>query len=225
MSATAPRIGLFAATGVVAALVLASIAKHPDMLAEGPDVTVYLVALGLGLAVSLGAALWGTRTRNPVARGAMLDGCRWGLLFGALWIVEMVIANLAYAVGSWTIVPYRLSIWAVWALTVVAGALGARRYRRVWAGVLIGMWSGLVSGLIGLATMQIIALTAMPVLLRDPQNISEFAGSADLPTAIAADFVGAGISHLVLVGLIIGTILATIGALIGRATVRSGATT
>jgi hypothetical protein len=176
------------------------------------------MALGVGLMSALGAALWGTQVRNPVARGAMRDGCRWGLLFGALWVVEMAVANLGYALGSWTLVPYLLSTWAVWALTAVAGAVGARRYGRMWAGVLIGVWSGLVGGLMGLATMQTLALTAMPVLLRDPQNVVEFAGSTDLATAIAADFLAAGINHLVLVGLIAGTVLATIGAAIGRAT-------
>jgi hypothetical protein len=110
-------------------------------------------------------------------------------------------------------------------LTGLAGALGARRYGQLSAGTLVGASSGLVSGLIGLATMQVLALTAMPILRRDPQNLAEFRthsrGAGDLSTAIAGDFLAAGINHLVLVGLVAGSVLATIGGAIGLA-VRAG---
>jgi hypothetical protein len=131
----------------------------------------------------------------------------------------MAAGNLAYGLGIWVLVPYFATTWAVWLLTVVAGALGARRYRKLWAGTMVGAWSGLVGGVIGLVTMLTLALTAMPVLVRDPENLREFAGASDLRTAIAADFLAAGINHLVAVGIIFGTVLATLGAAVGVATV------
>jgi hypothetical protein len=209
------RAGLLAGTGLAAALVIAVLVRYPGMLRADAAVFVFLAVLVAGLATAVLAALAGTRIRHPAWRGAMRDGCRWGLLFGALWVVEMTIANLGYPLGGWTVAPYFASTWAVWLLTVFAGAVAVLRYRQLWAGTLVGAWSGLVSGLIGLATMQVLALTAMPILRRDPANLTEFRTAGDLSTAIAGDFLGAGINHLVLVGLAGGTLLATIGAAVG----------
>jgi hypothetical protein len=84
----------------------------------------------------------------------------------------------------------------------------------------VGAWSGLVSGLVGLTTMASLALAAMPVLRRDPQNIAEFRDAGDLSTAIAGDFLAAGVNHLVVVGLVASSVLATIGAALGLAASR-----
>jgi hypothetical protein len=211
------RVGLLAGTGLAAALVVAVLARYPDVLHADAVAIGFLAVLLLGLATAVLAALAGTRIRHPTWRGASRDGCRWGVLFGALWVVEMTIANLGYSLGGWTLVPYFASTWAVWLLTVFAGALAVHRYGQLWAGTLIGVWSGLVSGLIGLATMQVLVLAAMPVLRRDPANLTEFRTAGDLSTAIAGDFLAAGASHLVLVGLIGGSVLATIGGVIGLA--------
>jgi hypothetical protein len=107
-------------------------------------------------------------------------------------------------------------------LNVLAGTLAAYRYRRIAAGSLVGLWAGLVSGLVGLATMQLQVLLTLPVLRADPQNIAE-AGRAhtDLTTHIVGDQVVAGISHLVVVGMIVGTALATLGSVVGRAIPRT----
>lgn len=215
------RRGLLAGSGLALAVVVVAIATHPRVIDDGRTAVVYLVFLFAGAVAALLAALAGTSAGGPVWAGARWDGCRWGLLFGALWIVEMLLANLGYGLGWWTKVPYFASTWLVWLLTGYAGFAAARRYRRWWAGTLVGAWSGLVSGLIGLTTMATLPLVAMPVLRHDPQNVAEFQASGNrggsLSTAICADFLGAGINHLLIVGLLLGSVLATIGAALGTA--------
>jgi hypothetical protein len=208
------RLGLLAVGAAASVLVASTVIRYPDVLDGGLDTALYLAVLAVGLTVTVAAALVGTRLGGRSWRGAMRYGCRWGLLFGSLWVVEMVIANLGYGLGDWAVVPYFAATWAVWLLTAFAGAAAASRYRQVWAGTLVGAWSGLVGGLIGLITMVALALAAMPVLRRDPQNMDEFRDATDLSTAIAGDFLAAGINHLVLVGLIASSFLATVGAAI-----------
>jgi hypothetical protein len=215
--ANGTRFALLGLIALAVAAAVASMVRYPGMLKANIETSIYLAILAIGLALAVAAATLGTRTGSPIWRGAMRDGFRWGLLFGALWIVEMTVANLAYDFGAWTRVPYFAATWAVWLSTVVAGAVSARRYRRWWAGTLVGGWSGLVSGLIGLATMPALALVAMPVLLRDPQNLNELSGAGDLSTAIATDFLAAGINHLVIVGMVVGLVLASIGGLAATA--------
>jgi hypothetical protein len=212
------RVGLLSGVGLAATLTAASMVRYRGMLRLDPVVVAYLVMLCAGLAVAVLAALLGTRVRHPAWPGAMRLGCRFGLLVGALWVVEMAVANLGYGLGGWTVVPYFASTWAALLLTAVGGGVAAQRYDRLWAGPLAGAWSGLVSGLMGLATMESLALAAMPVLRDDPENLAEFRTAGDLTTAIAGDFLAAGVNHLVLVGLAGGTVLGAIGGVVAAAT-------
>lgn len=214
--ATRIRAGLLAGAAVTTALMALGLVRYRIPIAD-PVVVGFLVAFGLGLVAAVGAAVAAGRVRTPTAQGAMVDGCRWGLLLGALWMAEMAVGNLAYPLGAWTAVPYFALIASVVTANVLAGALAARRYRGIVPGALVGAWSGLVSGLIGLATMQTLILAAMPVLRRDPQNVAEFRGAGDFSAAIAGDYLAGGINHLVLVGLLAGTALATLGAALGVA--------
>src|SRR5262249_46194010 len=218
VAAGAVRPGLVAGTALAGLLVVLQLHRYPGMLRDNPplEVALYLAVLTAGLGVALAAALAGPRARGGAWRGAVRDGCAWGLALGALWLVEIAVGNLGSSLGSWTLVPYFGSTAAVLVLTVVAGARGARRYRRRWAGTLVGTWSGLVSGLIVLAGLQLLALAAMPTLRSDPQNLSEFGGGAHLSSHIAGDLLAAGVNHLVLIGLVGGSLLATLGAAIGE---------
>ena len=74
-----------------------------------------------------------------------------------------------------------------------------------------------MSGLIALAAMRVLALVEMPVLRRDPQNLAQFGSQPDLSSAIAGDFLAAGVNHLVLVGVVVGSVLASAGAAIAAA--------
>jgi len=114
------------------------------------------------------------------------------------------------------------SILGVLVLNLLAGVLACTVRR----GALVGLYAGVVSGLVGLATMALQAVAIMPVLRADPQNIAEAArraGHLDASTYLAGEQLVAGTSHLVLVGLVAGTVLAAVGATV-RASVRRAGT-
>jgi hypothetical protein len=209
-------LGLLVATLAAAAINTVLLARYPAAMhldGSGP----LLVALGVGLCSAVGVAVTGLVVRAPLLRTAARLGSRWGVVFGALWVLEMTVANEWYGQGAWRLVPYFGSIFGVLVLNVLAGALAAHRYRRIAAGSLVGLWAGLVSGLVGLATMQLQVLLTLPALRADPQNIAEAAHAhAELTTHIVGEQVTAGVSHLIVVGMIAGTALATLGALVGR---------
>ena len=210
-------IHLLAAALGDAAISCVLIARYPAVVhLDGSRPLLAALVVGLGAAV--GVAVTALVVRAPLVRTAARLGGRWGAVFGGLWVVEMTVANEWYGRGTWLLVPYFGSIVGVWSLNVLAGALTAYRYRRIAAGVLVGLWAGLVSGLVGLATMQLQVLLTLPVLRADPQNIAEAQRThTDLTTYIVGEQVAAGISHLVVVGMIVGTALATLGAVVGRA--------
>lgn len=209
--------------GVVLAggLVAATLWRYPRLL-DDPGAPLFLGGLAVGLGAAVAATCWAGR---PLWSDARRTGTRWGPLVGALWIVEMAAGNLAYDQGRWTLVPYYASTVAAVAVTGLAGGLAAHRSGRFWSGPLAGAWSGLASGLVGLATMAVLALAAMPVLRADPQNLAEFRGAGDLDTAIAGDFLAGGIMHLLVVGVLAGGVLGAIGGAAGVASApRAGVT-
>jgi len=206
-------LGAALAAAAISAVLLTRYPAATHLHDSGP----LLVVLAAGLCSAVGIAATGLVTRAPLLQTTARLGTRWGVVFGALWILEMTVANEWYGLGTWRLVPYFGSIVGVLVLNILAGALAARRYRRIAAGSLVGLWGGLVSGLVGLATMQLQVLLTLPTLRADPQNIAEATRAhADLTTNIVADQTTAGISHLIVVGMIAGTALATLGALIGR---------
>jgi hypothetical protein len=202
-----------------AALVATLVARYPAVVHE-PGAGLLLALLVVGIAGAVAAAVVGLRTREPLVRNASRAGTRWGFLLGGLWVLEMTVANEWYGVGAWRLVPYYGAILGVLVLNVLAGALAAYRSGRIAAGTLVGLWAGLVSGVIGLATMALQVLLTLPVLRADPQNVAE-AGHRDLTTSIVGDQLAGGIAHLVIVGPVAGTALATLGALVGGVSRRS----
>jgi hypothetical protein len=217
MPTRAVRAGVAGGAALAGALTVVTLVRYPAAMNPLPVAAVYLAVLVAGLA-AVGYLVWRAgRSPGPRAGAVLRTGAGFGLLAGACWVAEMTLANLGYGLGRWTVLPYYATIAGAAGLSVAAGTVGAWRHRRLATGVLVGLWSGLTSGLIGLVTMELLVLTAMSTLVHDPQNIQEQRGSADLPAAIAGDFLAAGINHLVLVGLVVGTVLATAGAAAGMA--------
>jgi hypothetical protein len=212
--------------GVIAAagLVVATLRRYPALL-DDPGAAVFLSLLVAAFGVAVAGAFIGTPGSRPLwarwwARWRRL-GIMWGLAVGAMWVVEMLVANLAYGRGSWLLLPYFGAILAAVVLNGTAAALAVYRSGHFVAGPLVGAWTGLIGGIIGLCTMTLLALVAMPVLRDDPQNIKEFASKEDFAAAIAGDFVAAGIMHVVAVGLLAGAAFGTLGALVALASRRS----
>jgi hypothetical protein len=112
------------------------------------------------MSLAVGVAVTGLVVRAPLLRTAARLGSRWGVVFGALWVVEMTAANEWYAVGTWRLVPYFGSILGVLVLNVLAGAVAARRYGGIAVAshlVVVGMIAGTT-----LATLGALIGCAMP---------------------------------------------------------------
>src|SRR5262249_38463903 len=73
----------------------------------------------------------------PGPRRAANLGPRWGLLFGALWFVEMTVGNELYRFGRRTLLPYFGSIIGVFVLNILAGVLAGR----IATGSLVGLYA------------------------------------------------------------------------------------
>jgi hypothetical protein len=212
----------FLRTALVAGAVLGFLFSLLALLrypASPSQTLLYYVAFGL-LALCTAVSLVGLRpSRTPGWGSTWRLGILFGLLIGALWIVEILAGNLI-AVGSGAgIMIYRLATLAAYTLPLVAGAVGAYAHKSVRYGIAVGFWSGLISGLIAFLTLMLIAYAFMGILQRDTQTLSEYARSGEptLSTYIVGDFLFGSCSHLLLIGVLYGTALATVGALFGKA--------
>jgi hypothetical protein len=195
-------------------------------LASPSQTALYYAALGL-LAVCIVIPLVGLRpARTPQQCITRRLSTLFGLLMGALWMVEILTGNLI-AVGSGaSIVVYRVSTLLAFVLPLVAGAVGAYSTQQVQSGIAVGFWSGLISGLIAFLTLMAVAYLFMGTLQHDPQTLHEYAHSGErtLSTYIVGDFLVGGCSHLLLIGMVYGTIMATIGAVVGKAAAAASST-
>jgi hypothetical protein len=209
-----PALVAGALLGVLFALV--ALLRYP---ASPAQTLLYYVALGL-LALAAVVAFVGLRPASAAQDGAVWRlSITFGLLIGALWMVEMLAANVIAVGTGINQVVYEAATLAAFALPLVSGGLAAYRLRRVSSGIVVGFWSGLISGLIAFLTLMSIAYAFMATLQHDPQTLREYAHSGErtLSTFIVGDFLFASCAHLLLIGVLYGTALATVGALFGRA--------
>ncbi len=207
-------------SGVVLCLLasLFSMIRYPGILTPLAVGILYLVLFALTIGAYLVTVIRLSHPATPDTMLALSWGVRWGLLIAALWIIELLAGNLGDGHG-WVLIPYYVGEFGAYGLTVAAGLLGARRTCRVSTGALIGLWSGVVSGLVMALALLLVAYGLSGHLQHDPQTIQEFqrSGAPDLTTYIVGDFLAAMIGHLLLVGLLLGTALGALGGLIGVA--------
>ena len=207
--------------GVVLSTLLAGygLVRYPATLNDGTASAVYGLLLALLLAGYGAIAFRMTQTKTEMAAIALRHGAVWGVLFGGLWLVEVLAGNLGFELATnWVRLAYYGAIVAVLALTLVAGGYAALRTGRIMAGTLAGFWSGLASGLIAFIVLVSVTYLFIGVLQRDPQNIQEFRrnGAPDLATSIVGESLAGGINHLWL-GALFGAGLGTIGGVAGAA--------
>jgi hypothetical protein len=83
--------------------------------------------------------------------------------------------------------------------------------------MLVGLWSGIVSGLLTFLSLMTITYVFLQTMLQDPQNMIQFQGSGarDLATFVIGDSLAGATGHLV-IGLVLGPGLGGIGGLIGK---------
>lgn len=223
------RYGLLA--GVVCAAVLAvAVAVHYPL---DPGRTPAYAAGTIGAPVILAAlAAWlagrGLRPRDPGAASDIRRGLGWGVVFGALWVLEIGYNNVIAPPVS-VRDPVDDLIWATIALGMLTLAtLTAARTHHLAAGLRVTIWSGLTSGLIACLTALLLAMFGMPLLLADPANIAEYAvrgptsGFSTIAAYLAYQTLAGAMLHLVVLGLGMGTTLGALGGLAGSMAIRVG---
>jgi hypothetical protein len=179
---------------------------------------------GLTLLIAVAGFLWlyprriGPRHDSPETHRAILAG----MVLGLLWIIEININNFAAPP-----LPARDIIdnifWAIIALSILFLAVfQAYRTASIIRGVKIGLWSGIISGLLACAMALLIIVFGMHFITRDPLNVTEWAeygATSDAPSMaayFAFETLAGAFGHLIILGIIMGGLLGIIGGFLGK---------
>jgi hypothetical protein len=161
-----------------------------------------------------------------------------GLLIGAMWVGEVLIGNLGGTPVLGNLRDFHPSVYAVaplfaWSavgLTAMGGLVTAYRTGRIGAALRVGVWSGLISGAITLATGMSVIVLFHDALMKDPSYIHEFVRGAhhvpserELSEFIYWDGLGGGVNHM-WIGPLLGITVGGIGAAVGKVLRRSDET-
>jgi hypothetical protein len=155
-----------------------------------------------------------------------------GLLIGLMWMGEVTFGNLGdtAVLGNFRTVhfhAYRLVVWSfiggALLLTVFAGLFGAYQTGIIEKGLSVGVWSGLISGAITLATIMLVTVIFRDALLLAPSTVTEFArngqssppGPTELARLLYWDAFAGGANHM-WIGPFLGVTLGGAGAAIGK---------
>ncbi len=195
------RLSLLGGALIGLAFVALALIRYP---ASPGQTVLYLVAGALLVLCGLGA-LAGTHPATADGAEALRLGAAFGLLIGGLWIVEVLTGNLIAIDSILSHVIYRVTTAGAFLLPLVAGGVGAARMGRtgrVQAGLAIGFWSGLLSGLMTFLTLMAVTYAFMGVLEHDPQNLHDYphSGERTLATFIVGDSLFGASAHLALIG-------------------------
>jgi hypothetical protein len=201
--------------------------SHPAVLTTaGGALPVYLALFAAALLIYGWFALFRIRTDTPAARIAAQQGTLWGLLCGAMWIFEVLEANVFGAgLGSLNVVLYVGSAVTAYLLPGVAVLLAGWRAGQMKAGLHAGLLAGMLGGLL---LFLVTLFPLFPLLVGtnqpDAQTLQEFhrSGLPDLQTFLLGDWLAALIAHL-WIGLITGFLLGLVGGALGKALAAPGA--
>jgi hypothetical protein len=133
---TAFRNWILAGLALSALTIMVSVLLYPRSL-QGSDA----VKVAAGFLFYAYAAVCHTRPATPEDAVVMSLGSRYGLAIGLLWIGGVLALNLGVGIIGVVMVLH------AFLLPVVAGAHAGIKLWRVGAGMLVGFWSSLVSGL------------------------------------------------------------------------------
>jgi hypothetical protein len=192
--------------------IVTTVLMYPGLLAGSNAAIVAVGLLFYGY-----AAACRTRALTPEDAVVLRLGTRYGIASGTLWMVGIIGANLG--------VPISLFLaFFSYVLPLVAGAHGGIKLWRVRAGMRVGFWSGLISGLI-----VFLGFMAFGYLLAFVPGLP----GAEIPkdpgyTALeyqrlnVSDTLGYGLGHLFLFGGILSMIGGAVGGLAGILLARTG---
>jgi hypothetical protein len=162
-----------------------------------------------------------------------------GFLIGAMWMGEILLGNLGgtsvfgnlrdahpriYAMAGW------FALGAV-CVTGIGGLVAAYRTGRISTALRVGVWSGLLSGIIVFVTGMGIVVLFHSAMMTDPSNLHEFARTAhraptepELSNFLYWDALGGSLNHL-WIGPFLGLTVGGVGAIFGKLGLRLWNTT
>jgi hypothetical protein len=149
------------------------------------------------------------------------DAIMVGIILGILWIVEIGINNfIAPPLPARDIIDN--IFWAIIAFSIfVFSALCAYRAGSIRVGIVVGIWSGFVSGLLACCTALSLVVFGTRFVTQDPLNVAEWAvrgTDTNAPTMAAyyayETFAGAFL-HLIVLGVFMGLLLGLLGGTFG----------
>ena len=207
--------------GALYGLVLVAVtafAYSYDGFSRGMSGAAALILLATAAGLWLYRPRLARRTEAPLVGRALMVG----LGLGILWIIEISINNfLAPPLPARDVIDD--AFWAVIAIGILALAVvDTCRTKRFRAGIEAGVWSGLASGATACAMALTLIVFAMPLLLRDPLNVAEWAGrgpdvaAPTMAAYFAFETMAGALGHLVLLGVIMGGLLGIVGGLLGK---------
>ncbi len=215
------RYAMFAGLALGVALVVGIMISNPAIVNATPGGSLVYMVLLVILIVGYGlAAMYGTRHRLVRDDYTLMQGTRFGLLVGGLWIIEVLVGNLADNRLAWVRFAYFGAILAVVVATFSVGLLAAHHTGQAESGVMAGLWSGIVSGLItflaGLLLSLFIAHFAANTFIADPSDAAGFrsSGLSDPVVYGLSENLLAFTNHL-WIGPFVGVIIGGLGGFIG----------
>ena len=153
-----------------------------------------------------------------------------GIIIGAMWTVEVLLGNLGGTSVFGNLREFHPSIYAMapWFVlaavgaTTVCGVVSAYQTGSIKKALLVGVWSGILSGAILCVIVIGITILFHHAMMLDPSNLHEFARSAHRPPTDAElsaflywDAIGGGLNHI-WIGPLLGLTFGGMGALVGK---------
>lgn len=204
---------------VLAALVLnltlitIRVALYMPLLAQ-PGGIVYVLEPVALLCAYAAIAWWFTAYPTARQRTALRVGTTFGLLAGALWLINLTIENftdLSEKIGLLATAPFLLGGFALWG---VAAFHTVRQTRSIPHGLLASLWSAMICVVITITLGLLLTYTSLPRLERNLAADPDYLRSQwhDLPAFAIANSFDAAFSHL-LGALIVSLVVGSLGAL------------
>ena len=128
--------------------VTAELIAYPAVVTTaGVQAPVYLILFVLALLVYSWLTLFRTRAATREQFIALRVGTFWGLLCGAAWVIELMVANVvSFQLGWLHLLLYYGSTWAGYLLPGLAGMIV-----HLWIGLVTGFFLGVLGGTLGKA--------------------------------------------------------------------------
>jgi hypothetical protein len=218
-------------TGIDIVLLVYGLAAYPSSRGTTNEDLLLEALLVVLLFMYLYATLFGTREYDPVDHWIHRQGIVFGLAVGALWAGEVLNGSLGDTTLFGSLRSVNLGLYraigqtfivCIPVLLLLAAGQAGRKTGQVAAGVQVGLWSGLIGGLVALGILLLTTFFFMGVLVFSPSNLSEFSasGEGDLVAFLVKNARIAGTAYLA-IGLVLGAALGALGGLLGRSLARS----